>query len=67
MIVAEYELTLRCTKDSLSENPVTIKTKADVDEEDVKDILTQLLDNSDVRSMLRTDLTFVVEKVIKKH
>ncbi len=66
--MAKYELALRFTKEA-HETPVTIETKADVDEEDVKDILTRFVENPDAQIYLRNSLglDFVIEKVIKKH
>ena len=66
--MAKYEVTLRFTKEA-HETPVTIKTKTDVDEEDVKDILTQFVENPDAQTYLRNSfgLNFVIEKVTKRH
>ncbi|MGO9313777.1 MAG: hypothetical protein ACLQBD_17760 [Syntrophobacteraceae bacterium] len=63
--MAEYDLTLQFYG-GLGLDSLTIKTKsADVDEEDVKDILNSFVENPDVQPLLGNGFSFVVAKVNK--
>jgi hypothetical protein len=67
LIVAKYDLTLEFRLGG--EHSLTIETKSDIDEEDVKDIFTSFFKNPEAQILLKNDmLTVVADKiVVKRH
>jgi hypothetical protein len=65
MIVAKYDLTLQFYGPG-GVHSLAIETEsADVDEEDVKDILNSFVKNEDVQTLLRSGFSFFVAEVVK--